>query len=514
MSTTTTEPPTRDKPPEAPTITVSKRELRIVFAALMIAMTLASLDQSIVNTALPRMASDLGGLGHISWVVTAFMLCSTISTPLYGKLSDMFGRRRLFVISISLFLCASMLCGVAQNMVQLILFRALQGLGAGGLMTLSQTVIGDLVSPRERGRYQGLFTGAFAVSSVAGPLIGGILTTELSWRWVFYVNLPIGALALTLIMIGLRRAPAAKSHRIDYLGAVLLAAAAASTLLLLSWGGSMFAWRSVTAIGLGALALSLFALFVQQEGRAEEPIMNLALFRNPSFAVGVITSGCMAFAMMGSLVFLPLYFQLVLGLDPERAGFMMLPQIGMMLVSSLVGGQLSSRSGRIKLLLLIGVGLEAVALASLAVLALMGAGVPYFLGSLALLGLGMGVAMPNATVIVQNAAGRTVMGVATATMGFVRSLGGSMGIATSGGVMAARLNAGLSGMGSQINAHSLIEGGMAKINALPGNLHLTVLGAYRHAIAGSFTISGCVMTLAFLLAFTLRGGTLPPQTTA
>ncbi len=484
------------------------RRLRIVFAGLMLAMIMASLDQSIVNTALPRMASDLGGLAHISWVVTTFMLASTVTTPLYGKLSDMYGRRRMFVVSISLFLATSLLCGAARTMVQLIAFRALQGLGAGGLLTLSQTVIGDLVSPRERGRYQGLFTAAFAVSSVAGPLIGGILTTTLSWRWVFFVNLPIGGVALALILIGLERTQPPTSHRIDYPGALLLAAATTILLLLLSSGGSMLPWRSASPIAIAAVAAGLFALFVRRELRAAEPIIQLRLFRIRSFATGVMASGTMSFAMLGTLVFLPLYFQLVLGLSPAAAGLMLLPQIGAMMLSSVAGGHLSSHFGRAKPFLVLGVGLEATALTTFAILAYHGAGIPAFLGALAMLGLGMGIGMPNATVIVQNAVARHELGVATATMSFVRSLGGALGVALSGGVMAAHVGTGLARIGHGLDLHALIEGGMLHIAALPPAAHGAVVEAYRLAIGTSFSISGGVMMLAFLFCLTLPGGTL------
>lgn len=492
----------------------SPRQLRIVFAALMLAMVLAALDQSIVNTALPRMASDLGGLAHISWVVTAFMLASTVTTPLYGKLSDMYGRRRLFVVSITLFLAASLLCGTARSMGQLIAFRAVQGLGAGGLLTLSQTVIADLVSPRERGRYQGLFTGAFAVSSVAGPLIGGILTTALSWRWVFFVNLPIGGLALALILIGLERTRPPASHRIDYGGALLLAAATTTLLVLLSSAGSVIAWRSATALAMAAGAAILFALFVRHELRAAEPIIEPRLFRSRSFAIGVTASGTMSFAMLGTLVFLPLYFQLVLGLTPAAAGLMLLPQIAAMMLSSVAGGQLASHFGRPKPFLILGVALETAALAAFAILAAHGAGIPAFLIALGMLGLGMGVGMPNAIVIVQNAVDRPRLGVATATMSFVRSLGGALGVALSGGVMAAHVGASLAGIGHGFDARALFARGMPYIAALPPAAHAAVTEAYRLAIGTSFAISGGTMMLAFLFCLSLPGGTLAATATA
>jgi MFS family permease len=260
------------------TSTPPVRRLRLTFAGLMLAMAIAALDQNIVNTALPRVTSDLGGLAHLSWIVTAFMLTSTATAPLYGKLSDTHGRRLLFVVSITVFLIGSALCGMAQSMTGLILFRALQGLGAGGLMTLAQATIGDLVAPRDRGRYQGLFTSVFAVSSVAGPLLGGMLTTELSWRWVFYVNLPIGAAALALIVAQLPPPPAARHHRLDYEGALVLTGGSTATLLLLSRGGVAMGWLSAPALGLAALALLLFVLFALQERRAAEPILGYICF--------------------------------------------------------------------------------------------------------------------------------------------------------------------------------------------------------------------------------------------
>ncbi|MBN8909013.1 MAG: MFS transporter, partial [Rhodospirillales bacterium] len=290
--------------------TVPRRQLRIVLTGALLAMVLAALDQNIVNTALPRMAGDLGGLAHLSWVVTAFMLTSTTTTPLYGKLSDIYGRRQLFFVAILVFLAGSLLCGIAQNMGQIIAFRALQGLGAGGLLTLAQAAIGDVVSPRERPKYQGWFTGTFALSSVAGPLLGGFITSALSWRWVFYVNIPVGAAALVMIAIGLRKRPSGQARPVDYPGALLLTGATTALLLLLAWGGTEFAWLSLPTVGLVAAVIVLAGLFARQELRAPEPLVRLPLFRNPIFARGVSVSGMMAFAMLGSTVFLPLYFQL------------------------------------------------------------------------------------------------------------------------------------------------------------------------------------------------------------
>jgi len=483
---------------------LSPRRRTIIIAGLITAMVLGALDQSVVNTALPRMASDLGGLAHLSWVVTAFMLTSTIATPLYGKLSDMYGRRPLFVASIAIFLTASILCGVAQSMGQLIAFRALQGIGGGGLMTLAQTVIADIVPPRERGRFQGFFTGTFAVSSVAGPLIGGALTSAFSWRWVFYINIPLCLLALVLLLSGLRPLGSRTKHRIDYAGSALMALASGTALLLFTAAGSAFSWASPQAGGLAALSLAATALFIWQERRAAEPLIDLGLFRLRSFTVGVLTMSAMGFAMMSAMVFLPLYFQLVLGLSPAGSGFMLLPQVAAMLITSIGGGILSSRFGHPKPLMVAGIAGEAAGLAGLAVLALAKAGIPAFLLDLAVLGLGMGIAMPNATALVQNGIPRNAMGVATASMSFIRSLGGASGVAISAGVMAAHLTRNLAGIAGGLNIQALLDGNLSELNALPAATHTAVVSAYQHAIAYSFLIGGGVMALAVLLSATLR----------
>jgi EmrB/QacA subfamily drug resistance transporter len=258
----------------------TRREFRVVLGGLMLALTLAALDQNIVATALPRIVSDLGGLAHLSWVVTAFLVASTTTTPLYGKFSDIYGRKPAFMVSIIIFLLGSMLCGLAQGMTQLIVFRAIQGIGAGGLITMAQTTIGDLVSPRDRGRYQGLFAAVFAGCSVAGPLLGGFITDALSWRWIFYVNLPVGAVALMLIAVGLRKHRPAGTHRIDYAGALLLIAATCCGLLVLSWGGSVYPWTSAPILIIGAAAALSCAALALVEARAAEPVLPLHLFTN------------------------------------------------------------------------------------------------------------------------------------------------------------------------------------------------------------------------------------------
>ena len=482
--------PPRSEPPDA----VTPTQVKIVLAGALLAMLLAALDQNILNTALPRMAADLGGMAHLSWVVTAFMLTSTTTTPLYGKLSDLHGRRALFFIAIALFLGGSALSGAAQSMGQLIAFRALQGLGAGGLMVLAQAMIADAVPPRQRPRYQGLFSGTFGLASVAGPLVGGFITQTLSWRWVFYVNIPIGILAVALLAFGMRASPKGAPRPVDHLGALLLAGATAALLLLLAWAGTEFPWASWQTASLLAATVGLSALFLWRETLAPEPLIRLPLFRNGIYARGVSVGGMMTFAMLGSTVFLPLYFQLVLGMQPAAAGAMMLPQVVGMLLTSIIGGRIVSRLGRTKPFLLAGLGLEAVALASLALFAWIAAPAWAFLLSMAALGLGMGMGMPNLTTAVQNAVDHREVGAATGAMAFVRSLGGALGVATSGAIMAHSLAITASGQGRTL-AQLTQQAALAVTSAEQGATAL----AYRTALTGCFLLSGAVMTLAFVV---------------
>jgi EmrB/QacA subfamily drug resistance transporter len=488
--------------------TAPTRQLRTVMGGVLLAMALAALDQNIVNTALPRMAAELGGMGHLSWVVTAFMLTSTTTTPLYGKLSDIYGRRILFFVAIAVFLAGSMLCGAAQSMAEIILFRALQGMGAGGLLVLAQAAIGDVVSPRERPRYQGLFTGTFALTSVAGPLLGGFITSALSWRWVFYVNLPVGLMALTMIALGLRSRPSGRTRSIDYIGSVLLTGATAALLLLLTWGGSQFPWFSPQSTGLLAVTIGLAVLFIRQENRAPEPLIRLSLFHNRIFARGVAVGGMVVFAMLGSTVFLPLYFQLVLGMDPAVAGMMLLPQVIGMLLSSVIGGRVVTHLGRNKPFLLAGIGLEAVALGSLAVFAKVGASSHMFLVSMGALGLGMGIGMPNLTTAVQNAVAYRELGAATGAMSFARSLGGALGVATSGTIMSSRLAAIFTNARWGLHLGTLKQQGLQALTHLTPSQQAGISAAYRTALTSCFLLSGAVMTIAFILVLGLPERTL------
>jgi EmrB/QacA subfamily drug resistance transporter len=461
----------------------------LVIAGLMLALVLAALDQNIVSTALPRIVNDLGGLAHLSWVVTGFMVASTMVTPLYGKMSDIFGRKPAFFVSITIFLFGSALCGLSRDMTELIVFRAVQGLGAGGLITLSQTVVGDLVSPRERGRYQGLFAGVFAICSVAGPLLGGLITDALSWHWIFYVNIPVGAAAMILIGIGLRHRPNRVVHQVDYMGAVWLSIMTCCALLALSWGGNVYPWLSPMILGLAGATIVSLGLLITTEQRVPEPLLPPRLFRARIFVLSVLVITLSSMGMFAAAVFLPLYFQLVQGASPTAAGLMVSPMMGGVIVASVVGGRLVSRTGRYKTLVTIGLFAAAAGFGALAWSADTGGGVAIAEVILAVLGLGIGVTFPNLTSAIQNAVERADLGVATATSAFFRSLGGAVGVAVSGAILTARLQTllpgGLAGGG---------EGGRLPIVSDPA-----IVFAYRHGLASTFLAASIVAVIAFVV---------------
>lgn len=470
--------------------------------SLLVAMVLAALDQSIVATALPVIAGQMHGIESMSWVVTVFMLTSTISAPLYGKLSDLYGQRPLFVISIAAFVAASLLCGIAANMPQLIAFRGLQGLGAGGLMTLSQTVIGRVVPVNERGRYQGLFSGAFAVSTAAGPLLGGFITASLSWRWVFLINVPLGALALFGLWRTLPALPPRPRPAIDYAGAATLCIAT-SALLLLTHSFTLTQNAGVAiSLVLGLVAFVGFGLLYRIERRAEEPIIDPQLFANRRFTVASLATAAMSFAMSSSMVFMPLYYQAVLRQTPTQSGLMTLPMVAMMLISSVLGGQISARRQNYVNLLLVGVGLECLGLLLLLIFASVDASAPYFFVTMAVLGVGMGIGMPNATVIVQSSVAAEVMGAATATMSFCRSLGGALGVAVSGAIMTFVLGEQMQGLPASLRALDLLDA-LSTVGLPVADLaRMTEL--YRHAINASLFAGAAFMFLAWLLVLSLK----------
>ncbi len=471
----------------------------------MLALMLASLDQNIVGIALPRIVSDLGGLSQLSWVVTSFLLTSTATTPLYGKLSDIYGRKPLFIAAILIFLGGSSLCGLSDTMTQLIIFRGIQGLGAGGLMTLAMTTVADLVPPRERGRYQGYFGAVFGIASIAGPLLGGFITDALSWRWIFYVNLPIGALALAFFIFGYQRPHSVVTHRIDYAGSLLLTAATVSLLLVLSWGGVEYAWSSLLITSLAASAVVLSVLLVYTERRSPEPVLPPHILKNRVFLIATSVMFLTFMGLFGAAVFLPLFFQLVLEFAPARAGLMLAPMTGGVVVASFLGGRLVSRTGRYKIFPV--VGLAAATLAFLAVMwaATAGASIAFIEVSLVILGMGFGLVMPNLMVAIQNAVLPVELGSATAATSFFRSLGGTFGVAISGAIMTAQLQAlhAEKWVGMERGARSLLEQGIKQIEQLPAAQKALVIGAYRHAISTTFLLGSVVIALAFVLVLFL-----------
>ncbi len=496
---------------------LSRRQLRIVFGGLMLGMLLAALDQTIVATALPTIVGDLGGLNHLSWVVTAYLLTSTAVTPLWGKLSDLYGRRGTFQAAIAIFLAGSMLSGLAQNMVELIAFRAVQGLGGGGLMALAMAIVGDLVSPRERGRYQGYFGAVFALASVSGPLLGGYFTDQLSWRWIFYVNLPLGIAALIVTSVVLRIPFRRQRRRIDYPGSLLLVAAVGCVVTATTWGGTTFPWGSVQIIGLAAAAVALLALFVAWEARASEPILPLHLFRNPIFTVAVAITLLLGLALFGAVVYLPEYLQVVRGASAISSGLQLIPLTLGIVVASAVCGQLVSRIGRYKIFPVIGATLLTIGFWLLTHIQV-DTSTTVLSAWMLVVGLGIGCIMQIAVLAVQNAVAYQDLGTATSATVFFRLLGGSLGTAMFGTVLLNRLQHNLAvllppaaGGRAQVDLGSL-EGAPQQLRALPGPILHSLLEAFARSyqIVYRWAIPFAVATL--VLALLLREA--PLRTTA
>ncbi|MFF6874427.1 DHA2 family efflux MFS transporter permease subunit [Streptomyces sp. NPDC012474] len=490
----------------------------VSIGALLLGMLLAALDQTIVSTALPTIVSDLGGLDHLSWVVTAYLLAATAATPLWGKLGDQYGRKRLFQTAIVIFLVGSALCGAAQDMAQLIAFRALQGLGGGGLIVLSMAIVGDLVSPRERGRYQGLFGAVFGATSVLGPLLGGLFTQHLSWRWVFYVNLPVGIVALAVIAAVLHIPRTAQRHVIDYLGTFLIAAVATCLVLVASLGGTTWAWGSWQIVGLAVLGVVLAVAFVAVERRAAEPVLPLKLFRVRTFTLAAVISFVVGFAMFGAMTYLPTFLQVVQGISPTMSGVHMLPMVLGLLLASTGSGQIVSRTGRWKVFPIVGTGITALGLLLLHRLD-EHSSTAELSGFFFVFGLGLGLVMQVLVLIVQNAVPYEDLGVATSGATFFRSIGASFGVAVFGTVFAGRLGEQLSDAfrgvrlppGVSVEA---LEADPRGIAALPPGLRPPALHAYAVSITDVFLYAAPVALLGFVLAWFLKEDRLRGSVTA
>ncbi len=423
----------------APAARLSHRQVLIVFSGLMLGMLLASLDQTIVSTALPTIVGDLGGLNHLSWVVTAYLLTSTASVPLFGKISDLYGRKILFQFAIGVFLVGSMVSGAAPNMLTLVLARGLQGIGGGGLMSMSMIIIADIVSARERGRYQGYTGAVFATSSVVGPLIGGFFTDSLSWRWIFYINLPIGLAALVVTSVVLNLPFVRREHRVDYLGAGLLVAGVSALLLVTVWAGSEYPWGSPEIIGLAAAGVVLLSAFVIQEGRAAEPILPLSLFRNPVFRVSSGVSLLVGLSMFGSTIFLPIYFQIVTGASATKSGLLVVPMVAGIMLTSVSSGRIISKRGKYRLFPILGSFVTTIGLLLLSRLDVQTSRLESSL-YMFVLGCGLGMLMQTLVLAVQNVVAHEQLGAATAGVTFFRSMGGAFGVALLGTILNNRLD--------------------------------------------------------------------------
>ena len=478
-----------------------------VFVALALGMFLAALDQTIVSTALPTIVGDLGGLEHLSWVVTSYLVASTASTPLYGKLGDTVGRKPMFQAAIVIFLTGSLLSGAAQSLDQLILFRALQGAGAGGLMVGAQAIIGDIVPPRERGRYMGFIGSVFAVSSVAGPLLGGFFVDNLSWRWVFYVNLPVGILALIVVATRLHLPRHTARKPVDWAGFATLTAAVACLILMTSWGGSQYPWGSPTIIGLGIGAVALAATFVWWERRAQDPLIPPRLFSSRVFDIANATGFIVGLAMFGALTFLPLYLQVVRGASPTQSGLLLVPLMGGLLTASILSGRWISNHGRYRVFPIAGTATLAVGMTLLTQLdvdtSTLTAGL-----FMAIIGVGIGLVMQVLVLVVQNDAPPADMGAATSTAQFFRSIGGSVGVAVFGAIFASRLTSGLSALPADVAERVGASGGSVQVRpeqvqALPAGPRQDFLELFVHALHGAFLWGAIFSVAAFLLAWLL-----------
>ena len=502
--------------------TLTHKEIMFVLSGLMVGMLLAALDQTIVSTALKRIVEDFNGLEHYTWVVTAYLLTSTASTPLYGKISDLYGRRPVFQFAIITFLIGSFAAGAATSMTQLIAFRAVQGLGAGGLMSLTFVIIGDIISPRERGKYQGYFGGVWGLSSVAGPLLGGYFSDHAQilgvtgWRWIFYINLPFGIAALIITSMSLHIPKVKREHSIDYLGALLLVSGVSALLLGISVYGPQDGWQASKTLLTLAAALVLILLFIFQESRAKEPILPLTLFKNHTFSVTSVMAFIIGAGMFGAIIMLPLYLQVVKGDSATSAGLKLIPFMIGIVSMSIVSGKMITKHGHYKRFPIIGLALMTVGLAMLSTLT---ESTPFWQLSIysILIGAGLGFSMQTIVIALQNSVDFRDLGVATSANTFFRSIGATMGVALFGTVYASRLAHNLPIEIEKLRASNpaaLVGATPEKFEALKENtavlqtfspeLQVGIINAFVNSFHIVFLTAVPVTVIGFFIAFMLR----------
>ncbi|MBA3788826.1 MFS transporter [Patescibacteria group bacterium] len=476
----------------------------LIMGALMLTILLAALDQTIVATALPKIASDFNALNELSWVVTAYLIASAVTTPLYGKLSDIFGRKRMLIIAVIIFLIGSILAGLSQNIGELILFRFIQGIGAGGLITLVLATIGDVVPPRERGKYQGLIGAVFGVASIAGPLLGGFFTDQFSWRWIFYINIPLGLLALFAIATRLHVPVHKREHSIDYLGAFLLSVSVISFLLASVWGGTTYAWSSLPILWLFWLGATFGYTFIWWQTKAKEPLIPFRLFKSSIFTVSSLLSFISGVAMFTAIIYLPEYQQVVRGYSATKSGLLMLPLVVGLLGASIASGRIISATGRYRIFPIIGTMISAIGLLLLSRLSVDTS--QWWLSLWMLItGIGIGFFLQVMTLAVQNATDHRDLGTATSTVTFFRTMGSSFGTSIFGALLISRFATHLTSLLPTVgNGATTLGKNIGQLRMLPPAIAAPVLQAFTLAFDDIFFYAVPVMLIAFVIAFFLK----------